>query len=112
MAISFDTYRLPALALAQRPEAPQYFADYRELITEPKATVEKTYAAIGLEISSDYQVYLARQQRAEGSHRSTFSYNLEEYSLAPEQIERELDEFYTRYQWPRPSSHINEEIYC
>jgi hypothetical protein len=103
-AISFDSYRLPKQALEARPHIAHYFVDYRELISEPKATLEKTYAAIGLDITSDYQHYLENQQNKERAHKSNFDYKLEDYSITAETIETELDEFYEQYKWPRPSA--------
>jgi hypothetical protein len=110
MSVSFDSYRLPKQALTNNPGVPHYFADYRDLTAEPKVTVEKTYAAIGLSLSASYQLFLTQQQSKERSHKSSFSYSLDDYSLAGEKIEAELDDFYITYQWPRPSARTNKEM--
>lgn len=103
-AISFDCYRLPKKALEAKPYVAHYFVDYRQLIAEPKATLEKTYKALGLHISPSYQAYLEQQQNKERAHQSNFEYKLEDFSISADQIETELDEFYLQYQWPRPSA--------
>jgi hypothetical protein len=108
--ISIDTYRLPRQALANRPDVPHCFVDYRDLTSAPKETIERLYKAINLQISPDYQQYLEQQESKEKAHKSHFSYSIDDYSITPEKIEHELAEFYDEYQWPRVSEQQTEEI--
>lgn len=106
--ISFDCYRLPKAALEQHSSTPHYFVDYRELTSNPKATVEAMYAAIGLDISDAYQAYLEQQGQKEKAHKSHFRYNIDDYTITPAEIEQQLQPFYQQYQWPRFQSDSDE----
>ena len=99
--ISYDCYRLPARALADHPDTPHYFADYRDLVSSPKRTVEAVYSALAIEMSDEYAGYLAGQEDKEKKHASHYSYDIDDYAITPAQIEAELDVFYQQYQWPR-----------
>lgn len=101
--ISFESYRLPAQALVQRPATAHCFVDYRELIANPKQTVEQVYKALGLTLSEEYSSYLSKQQEREKKHTSKFKYKLQDFAVTANQIEHELAEFYQQYNWPRPS---------
>ena len=101
--ISFDSFKLPAQILANKPNTQHYFVDYRDLTAKPKQTVEAVYAALGLTLSGDYSDYLTSQEKREKKHKSKFKYDLKYYAVTPTQIETELDEFYKQYNWPRPS---------
>ena len=108
--ISFDAYRLPRQALADKPQVPHIFVDYRDLTSAPRETVEKIYRAIDLQISPGYRQYLEQQEGKEKAHKSHFSYSIDDYSITLEQIEQELDEFYDEYKWPRATEQHTEEI--
>ena len=99
--ISFDSYRLPPRALSQRPDTRHAFVDYRELTDAPKATIEKTYAVLGLPLTTEYERTLAAREARERKHSSQFKYDLDDYAVAASDIEDELSEFYLQYQWPR-----------
>jgi hypothetical protein len=101
--ISFDTFKLPVQALAQRPDTAHYFVDYRDLVSAPKQTVASVYTELGISMSEAYSKYLAKQEQQEKKHSSQFSYNIKDYAVTPAEIETELDEFYQKYDWPRLS---------
>ncbi|MFT6050496.1 MAG: hypothetical protein ACI9B9_000133 [Halioglobus sp.] len=101
--ISFDSFRLPAQVLAQRPKTPHYFVDYRVLLSSPRKAVASVYGALNIPMSDDYSDYLVGQEEKEKNHSSHYRYNIEDYAVTPEEIEHELEDFYQQYQWPRVS---------
>lgn len=101
--VAFDSFKLPAQALATRPDTPHYFVDYRDLVSAPKKTVEAIYTALDIAMSPQFESYLATQEEQEKKHSSHYKYNIENYAVTPHEIEAELDAFYDQYQWPRPS---------
>ena len=101
--ISFDSFKLPAQVLAQRPDTPHYFVDYRELVSSPKQTVESIYSALDISMSGEYKDFLTRQEEKEKKHSSHYRYNIDDYAVTPAEIEAELDDFYQQYHWPRVS---------
>lgn len=101
--ISFESFEFPVAALEKRSDTPHCFVDYRDLTANPKQTVEAVYAKLGLTLSDEYSSYLTSQEKREKKHKSKFKYDLKYYAVTPTQIETELEEFYQRYDWPRPS---------
>jgi omega-hydroxy-beta-dihydromenaquinone-9 sulfotransferase len=79
-----------------RPE--QYYCiDYRELVDDPKATLQKLYNHFGWEMRENFCEKLtlasARQQSFESNHK----YSLEEFGLSKEWIQDELAELLGYY---------------
>lgn len=101
--IAFDSFKLPVQVLAQRPETPHYFVDYRDLVSSPKQTVQSIYSALEISMSEDYADYLTGQEEKEKKHSSHYRYNIDDYAVTPAEIEAELEDFYQQYQWPRVS---------
>ena len=107
--ISFDCYRLPKAALCTHSNTPQYVADYRELTSSPKRTIEALYVAIGMDISDSYLDYLGQQEQTEKAHKSHFKYSIDDYNISPGEIEQQLGDFYQHYQWPRFQADKSDE---
>lgn len=101
--ICFDCFQLPSEALSVRLDVPQYFVDYRELVSEPLVTLEKVYEALDLSMSETVRQELTQRESKEKQHSSRFRYSLDDYAITAEDIESELAVFYDRYGWPRPS---------
>ncbi len=101
--ISFDSFKLPAQVLAQRPETPHFFVDYRELVSSPKQIVESIYSALEISMSEEHTDFLTKQEEKEKKHSSHYRYNIDDYAVTPAEIETELEEFYQQYHWPRVS---------
>jgi len=99
--VSFDCFKLPAQALKDHRETPQYFVDYRDLVSAPKQTVESVYAALDLSLSETYSHYLSEREETEKKHASNYSYNIDDYAVTPAEIETQLADFYETYDWPR-----------
>lgn len=107
--ISFEHFHNPRRVLAAHPETPQLVVDYRDLTADPRGTVHQVYQALGIPMSGEFDNWLQAQAEREKKHHSKFEYSLGEFSLNPEQIEAELDEFYAEYQWPRESDRKTQE---
>ena len=96
---SFHTYKYPLEVLAQRPEIPHAVVDYRDLLSDPAATIERVYRELGFELSPGYhQVLLGESKRAR-EHKSGHRYSLEEFGLKAEAIRSELAELFDRFGW-------------
>lgn len=105
---SFHTYKYPLEVLARHPNTKQAIVDYRELVAEPKRTVEAVYAQLGFPMSSEFsQVLTAEEQRAK-SHETTHTYSLEEFGLKSDEIHAALADLFERYGWdadaPQPAT--------
>lgn len=101
--VSFDSFRHPAQVLARHPEIPQIVVDYRELTAQPRMTVQKIYAALGLTLTDTFDRYLRDEEGRAKSHKGDFHYSIDDYELSRERIESELGDFYAVYDWPRAS---------
>jgi hypothetical protein len=75
--------------------------DYRELTTEPRATVHKIYHALAMTLTENFDHFLQAQEEKEKSHSMEFHYSIEDYELSREEIESNLSDFYDAYSWPR-----------
>ena len=98
--ISFESYHHPREVLSQQPSTPQVVVDYRELTTQPCATVHKIYLALGMPLSESYDQFLKLQEDREKTHKTDFRYSLDDYGLSRKTIESKLSNFYTDYGWP------------
>ena len=96
--------REPRAALARNPGTPQVVVDYRELTTQPRATVHAIYRALDLPLSPAFDGWLSAQEAREKGHRREFRYSIDEYEVTPARIESELAGFYAQYDWPRHSA--------
>jgi hypothetical protein len=96
---SFHTYRHPLEVLARRPDVPHAVLDYRELLADPAATIERVYRDLGLEVSADYRERLLGEGKRARQHKSTNRYSLEEFGLEADTIHEELAELFDRFGW-------------
>lgn len=97
--MSYDCYTMPKQALEKNPQVPQLAVDYRELVTQPKATIEKVYSALGLVLSDEYKAVLAEKDSQVRQHKTKHSYSAEEFGIDTARMRQELEEFYAKYQW-------------
>ena len=82
--------------------------DYRKLTTEPRQTIHELYKNLEMNVSEQYDQYLIEHEQKEKSHKTHFRYSIEEYDgLSVEKIEQQLDEFFTFYNWDRPSENAD-----
>lgn len=106
----FESFTNPKAVLERYPNVPAVAVDYRKLTTEPRQTVHDIYKALGMEVSETFDNYLIETEQREKSHKTHFTYSIEDYeNLSHARIENELDEFFTEYNWPRPSEQPQTE---
>jgi hypothetical protein len=97
--MSFHNYRHPLEVLERHPETRRALVDYRQLVAEPKRTVEEVYAQLGLPVSSGYAAALEREQKRARGHETSHRYSLEEFGLESTAIRSGLAELFARYGW-------------
>jgi hypothetical protein len=100
---SYHTYKAPLEVLARHPETPRAIVDYRELVEEPRRTIEGVYAALGLSMTPGYAQLLEAEQRKARKHETRHAYSLEEFGLQGDAIRRELSELFERFHWDEPA---------
>ncbi|MDH3337343.1 MAG: sulfotransferase [Gammaproteobacteria bacterium] len=103
--MSFDAYRMPRQFLERCPHVPHAVVDYRELVAEPKATVEAVYQQIGLDVSPALEKILDEQQSRSRQHVAKHEYTMAEYDLKEDTIRRELTGFFDEFNWDVETSH-------
>jgi omega-hydroxy-beta-dihydromenaquinone-9 sulfotransferase len=94
---SYHGYLHPLEVLERHPEVPRVVVDYRDLVSDPAATVRSVYAGLGFEVSP---ALATRLDRARGRpHTSTHAYGLEEFGLAADEIHERLATLFERFGW-------------
>jgi len=96
---SFHTYKYPLEALARHPRTKQAIVDYRDLVGEPKRTVERVYEQLGFPVTPEFAAVLEREQQRAKKHETSFTYSLEEFGLKPDEIRTALSDLFDRYGW-------------
>ncbi len=96
---SFHTYKYPLEVLARRPEVPHSVVDYRDLVAEPAATIERVYRDLGLELTPRYRETLLDEGKRAREHKSGHRYSLEEFGLEAGAIRSELSGLFERFRW-------------
>ena len=96
---SFHTYHYPLQVLAQHPDIKQAIVDYRDLVAQPKRTVEQVYAQLGFTVAPAFSQVLAAEEKRARSHETTHRYSLEEFGLKGDEIHTALADLFARYHW-------------
>lgn len=96
---SFHTYHHPLEVLARHPETPHAIVDYRDVVADPAAVVEKLYEDLGLPMTETYRALLRAQGTRERKHESGHSYSLEEFGLEADEIHTKLADLFERFEW-------------
>jgi len=99
--MSYDCFRLPREALRANPEVPAMAVDYRELVSAPRAVIEKIYEVLGLPMSDAYAAILAERDGKARTHETSHSYSAGEFGMDVGRMREELKDFYAEYDWPR-----------
>lgn len=99
--VSFESFHHPVEVLSRHPATPQVVVDYRELTTQPRATVHKIYSALDMPLTESFDSFLQSQEEKEKSHKTDFRYSIDDYAVSREDIEAQLSNFYDTYHWPR-----------
>lgn len=97
--LSYETYLYPLEALARHPETPVASIDYRELIAEPKRSIERAYAELGLAMAEQFRASLQREQERARRHETEHRYSLAEFGLDDREIRSRLSPLFERFGW-------------
>ena len=96
---SWHTYKHPIEFLDANPQVKSAIVDYRDLTSDPAATVEKLYQDLDLPMSAEYRERLAGEAKRERQHAFRHTYSLEEFGLEPEAIRKNLAGLFERFGW-------------
>jgi len=97
--LSYEHYLLPEKALAQHPQTPVAIIDYRDLVSAPRATLERVYADLGIPLTAQAREFLAAEDASAREHETTHRYSLEEFGLEHAEIHRKLAPLFSRFNW-------------
>lgn len=97
--LSYEHYLYPLEVLARHPKTPVASIDYRELIAEPKRTIEHAYAELGLEMTDQFRAALQREQERARRHETEHRYSLAEFGLDDREIRTRLSPLFERFGW-------------
>ena len=96
---SWHSYRHPLEFLESHPDIPASVVDYRDLVSDPAATVDQIYRDLGLPMEDRYRRLLAGEAKREQAHKTSHSYSLSEFGLEEGAIREELGDLFDRFQW-------------
>lgn len=96
---SWHTYLHPIETLDANPEVRGSIVDYRDLTSDPAATIERIYRDLELPMSDAYREALAGEGKREREHRTRHRYSLEQFGLEADAIRQELGPLFERFQW-------------
>jgi len=96
---SWHTYKHPIEFLDAHPQVKGAIVDYRDLIADPEAAIERIYRDLDLPMTPEFRETLAQQGKREREHTSRHHYSLEEFGLEPEAIRENLAELFERFGW-------------
>ncbi|MCS5634949.1 MAG: sulfotransferase [Myxococcota bacterium] len=96
---SWHSYRHPLECLAKNPDTPGAVVDYRDLVSDPAATIEAIYRRLGLPMSEEFRQGLAGEGKREREHKTAHSYSLAEFGLEGDVIRDQLGDLFERFDW-------------
>ena len=97
--LAYEHYLLPQQVLARHPATRVAEIDYRELTAQPRATIEKAYAALGIDMTPRMSAYLAAEDARARKHETSHQYSLAEFGLEDQEIRRRLAPLFERFGW-------------
>ena len=74
---------------------------FEELVSTPRAAVEKIYARFGFTISDEYRAFLDAEQARSRRYESQHRYDADALGVAPERVRERLGHLYERFGWPQ-----------
>ena len=98
-AQSWHTYRHPIEVLDAYPTVRGSIVDYRDLTSDPAASIERIYRDLGIPMSDEYREILAGEGKRERSHSTRHTYSLEEFGLEADAIHTQLADLFERFRW-------------
>ncbi|HXE52478.1 MAG TPA: sulfotransferase [Tepidisphaeraceae bacterium] len=88
--------------MSRKIDPKQYYCvDYRELVSDPRKTIEKIYEHFLMPVSPEFSERLTEAGRRERKFKSAHQYTLEEFGLSREWIGRELGHLMDAYSLER-----------
>jgi hypothetical protein len=96
---SWHSYRHPLEVLDENSQTRGAVVDYRDLVSDPAATIERVYEELGLPMSEGYREILLGEGKRARKHKSGHTYSLEEFGLEADEIRSELASLFDRFQW-------------
>jgi hypothetical protein len=94
---SYHYYQHPLDVLDAHPEVPSAIVDYRDLVTNPAATMLRVYDEIEIGMVAEQEKALADEKGRE--YRSGHTYSLEEFGLEADEIRTRLAPLFDRFDW-------------
>jgi hypothetical protein len=70
---------------------------YTDLVSDSKATVEKVYEKLQLDISPAFEAKLSAERKRQKRYHSENAYSLEQFGIDPEWLAKELGPFLDRF---------------
>lgn len=98
---SYHYYQHPLDVLDAHPEVRSVIVDYRDLVTNPAATMLRVYDEIEIGMVAEQETALAGEKGRE--YRSGHTYSLEEFGLDADEIRTHLAPLFDRFGWDRAS---------
>jgi hypothetical protein len=95
--LAIDYYRYALECRREIPEEQFLLLQYRDLVANPRETVERVYEHFGLEMSDRYVARLREATSQARSHRSEHTYSLEEFGLTREYIYEQLGDLFEEF---------------
>ncbi len=99
---SWHTYLHPIETLDASPQTRGAIVDYRDLTSDPAATIERVYRDLALPLSDDYRESLVGEGKRERQHQTRHTYSLEQFGLEADAIRNELGVLFDRFGWDDP----------
>jgi len=97
--MSVHNYTYPLEVLERHPQTLRAIVDYRDLVENPKDTVEKVCAELGISVTPQFAATLEEEQGRARAHETTHAYSLEEFGLDARQIREQLGPLFERFGW-------------
>ncbi|MEM7434776.1 MAG: sulfotransferase [Myxococcota bacterium] len=107
LANSVHTYLYPLETLRAHPETRSIVVDYRELVAEPKRTVEEVYRALGMTMTTAVADALEDAEARARTHTSDHRYALAEFGIDEAQLKEDLRELFERFGWDDPPPEVS-----
>ncbi len=83
-------YLYPHRSLKRLPSDKYVLVNYKELVNDPKATIERIYTQFGMDISPEYAQILKAESEKAKSFKSKHKYSLRAMGLSRQRIAREF----------------------
>jgi len=107
---SWSSYRHPLDTLEENSATQAAIVDYRDLIGDPAATIERVYQDLGLPMSDDFREVLTGEGKREGKHKTRHTYSLEEFGLESDAIRDQLGDLFERFHWDAEDAGIGSSV--